>query len=343
MTSEKILYGVRDTFESAAKKATPKYKTTPGRILFAGFMAGAFIAFGFILAIVASAGYNPKLFPDEGNISAFKLLLGAMFPVGLIAVVLAGADLWTGNVLFLSSAKAKRYAGFKDVLYNWIGSYGGNYIGSFFLALVAAVLVGIVAEDPFKTTVIGIATEKVSHSFLEIVFSAIGCNWLVNVAIWQSARVNDGAGKILSMWFPIFAFVAIGFEHSVANMWAIPTAIFLSDYTTLTWSIFFIKNLIPVTIGNAIGGFFFVTFYYWYLSHPEIGPSEMIKEIVDFIAVSVTFLVIMVGVPTVVAIVLDNTLGAGIKFITPLIISIYAIIAAFAMYGQVKAKVGASA
>ncbi len=195
---EQILYGVDTTFEGGiAKKATPKFRTTPGRLLFAGFMAGAFIAFGFLLAVVAASGYSPKLFPDKGNISAFKLLLGAVFPVGLIGgVVIGGADLWTGNVQFLSSAKVKGYADFKCVLYNWFGSYGGNFIGSIFLALLATTLTGLFGHvgDPntFGKVTVSIATGKVSKDMLALFFLGIGCNWLVNLAIWQSARVQDG-------------------------------------------------------------------------------------------------------------------------------------------------------
>lgn len=330
---EQILYGVDTTFEGIAKKATPKFRTTPGRLLFAGFMAGAFIAFGFLLAVVAASGYSPKLFPDKGNISAFKLLLGAVFPVGLIGVVIGGADLWTGNVQFLSSAKVKGYADFKCVLYNWFGSYGGNFIGSIFLALLATTLTGLFGHvgDPntFGKVTVSIATGKVSKDMLALFFLGIGigCNWLVNLAIWQSARVQDGAGKILAIWFPIFAFVAIGFEHAIANMWAIPTGILLSNYT-ITWTKFF-HNLIPVTFGNAVGGFLFVAFYYWYLSHPELTAERLIKEIVDFLVVFIAFWIVATLVPAGIAMALDSALGSGAMYAVPLALSIYYIAGTF--------------
>ncbi|NJE43165.1 formate/nitrite transporter family protein [Thermococcus sp. GR6] len=337
-TKEKILYGVDTTFEAVAKKATPKFKTTPGRLLFAGFMAGAFIAFGFLLAVVAAAGYSPKLFPDTGNISAFKILLGAVFPVGLIAVILAGADLWTGNVQFLSSAKAKGYADFKCVLYNWFGSYGGNFIGSIFLALLVVPLTGLFGHvgDPntFGQVTVGIATGKVSKDILALFFLGIGCNWLVNVAIWQSARVQDGAGKILAIWFPIFAFVAIGFEHAIANMWAIPAGILLSDYA-ITWTQFF-HNIIPVTFGNAIGGFLFVAFYYWYLSHPELTTDRLIKEIIDFLIVFIAFWAVAALVPAGIGIALDQALGKGAMYLVPLVLSAYYIVGAFVLYKKAR-------
>ncbi|ANF22476.1 formate/nitrite transporter family protein [Thermococcus piezophilus] len=335
---EKILYGVDTTFEAVAKKATPKFKTTPGRLLFAGFMAGAFIAFGFLLAVVASAGYSPKLFPDTGNISTFKILLGAVFPVGLIAVILAGADLWTGNVQFLSSAKAKGYADFKCVLYNWFGSYGGNFVGSIFLALLAVPLTHLFGHvgDPntFGQVTVGIATGKVSKDILALFFLGIGCNWLVNVAIWQAARVQDGAGKILAIWFPIFAFVAIGFEHAIANMWAIPTGILLSDYA-ITWTQFF-HNVIPVTFGNAVGGFLFVAFYYWYLSNPELTTDRVIKEIIDFLIVFMAFWVVATLIPAGIGVALDKALGKGAMYLVPLVLSAYYIVGAFVLYKKAR-------
>ncbi|AHL23498.1 formate/nitrite transporter family protein [Thermococcus nautili] len=316
-----ILYGVDSTFEGIAKKATPKFKTTPGRLLFAGFMAGAYIAFGFVLAVIAATGFHD-------NPSAFKLLLGAVFPVGLIAVILAGADLWTGNVQFLSSAKAKGYADFRCVLYNWFGSYGGNFIGSVFIALLAVQLTGLFGHvgDPnaFGKTIVAIAHGKVSKDFIALLFLGIGCNWLVNVAIWQSARVQDGAGKILAIWFPIFAFVAIGFEHAIANMWAIPMGVFLSN-GAINWASFF-HNLIPVTLGNAIGGFLFVSFYYWYLSHPELTARRLAKEIVDFTVVFVAFWVLATLIPAGIALALKNNLYAF-----PLVLSVYYVAGTFAL------------
>jgi len=341
MSKEKVLYGVDSTFEAVAKKATPKFKTTPGRLLFAGFSAGAFIAFGFILAIVAGciAKYPPFAVGDTFNKPLFKILLGAVFPVGLIAVILAGADLWTGNVQFLSAAKAKRYADFKCIFYNWFGSYGGNFIGSIFLALLAVPLTHLFGHvgDPnvFGSTAVAIATGKVSKDILTLFFLGIGCNWLVNVAIWQSARVQDGAGKILAIWFPIFAFVAIGFEHSIANMWAIPTGIIASNYA-ITWSQFF-HNVVPVTFGNAVGGFLFVAFYYWYLSHPELDTSEVIKEIVDFLVVFIAFWVVASLIPAGIGIALDKALGRGAMYLVPLVLAIYYIIGAFVIYKNVKA------
>ena len=333
---EKILYEVNTTLDTVTKKATPKFKTTPGRLLFAGFMAGAFIGFGFILAIVASciAKYPPFANGDIFNKALFKILLGAVFPVGLIAVVLAGADLWTGNVKFLSVAKAKKYADFKYILYNWFGSYGGNFIGSIFLALLVVPLTKLFGSSGnpniLGSTTITIATKKVSKDILALFFLGIGCNWLVNIAIWQSARVQDGAGKILAIWFPIFAFVAIGFEHSIANMWALSTGIIASNYA-ITWSQFF-YNVIPVTFGNAVGGFLFVAFYYWYLAHPELSTDKVIKEIVDFLVVFIAFWTVATLIPAGIGITLDKALGKNAMYIVPLIITIYYIIGTFAIY-----------
>jgi formate/nitrite transporter len=117
---------------------------------------------------------------------------------------------------------------------------------------------------------LGIADAKVNFSFVEALCRGIGCNWLVCLAVWLAASSHDTVGKVFSIFFPIMAFVAMGFEHSVANMYLIPIGLFLKDWAglsasaNLTWAGFIQYNLIPVTIGNIIGGAFFVGVLYWY-------------------------------------------------------------------------------
>jgi len=334
-SEEMILYGVHTTFEEVAKAAVPKFRTTPGRLLYAGFMAGAFIAFGFTLATIAAcvAKFPPYAVGGTFNQPLFKLLLGAVFPMGLIAVVIAGADLWTGNVQSLGSAKGMGYADWRHVIYNWFGSYGGNFIGSIFLALMAVPLTGLFGTtghpNPFGQAAVSIAQKKASLDAISLFFRGVGCNWLVNLAVWQAARVKDGAGKILAIWFPIFAFVAIGYEHAIANMWVIPTAVFASAHK-VTWSQLF-YNLMPVTLGNAVGGFLFVPFYYWYLGHPELSTKRVYRELLDFVAVTLLFFALAVLVPAGIAYGLEAALRKAATYVVPTVVSAYYAAGTFAL------------
>ncbi|MCD6106110.1 MAG: formate/nitrite transporter family protein [Thermoplasmata archaeon] len=274
-----VLYRVDRTLEGIIEVAGPKFRASPGRLFWAAFMAGAFIAVGFLLALVASFSFHPSL---GGNPSLFKLVLGAVFPMGLIAVVIGGADLWTGNVQFVCTLRLSGRAGVGDVLYNWIVSYGGNLAGSLFVAFLAVRLTGLISPGDLGNVVLAIARHKVSLDVEKLFFLGVGCNWLVNLAIWQQSRLQDGAGRILAIWFPIFAFVTIGFEHSIANMFVIGAAAMLPDSGIGYFDM--MRNLVPVTLGNAVGGFLFVSLYYWYLSNPELGPGDVLREVAKFAA-----------------------------------------------------------
>ncbi len=273
-----VLYRVDRTLEGIVEVAGPKFRASPGRLFWAAFMAGAFIALGFLLALVASYSFHPLL---GGNPSLFKILLGAVFPMGLIAVVIGGADLWTGNVQFVCASRLSGRVGLRDVLYNWVVSYGGNLAGSLFLALLATRLTGLLLGRGIGDVVLAIARYKVGLDPIRLFFLGVGCNWLVNLAIWQQSRLSDGAGRILAIWFPIFAFVAIGFEHSIANMFVIGAAAMSPGsgigYTDM------MRNLVPVTLGNAVGGFLFVSLYYWYLADSSAGPMDVLGEVGRFL------------------------------------------------------------
>jgi formate/nitrite transporter len=230
------------------------------RLLTLGFLAGAFVAFGGLLAIIVGGGV-PGIKADNPGLQ--RLIFGGVFPVGLILVVIAGAELFTGNTACCIPAVLSKKIPCTACAKNWCVSYIGNLLGSLFVAYFLTYLTGLVAENPWLGTTISIAEAKVSQDFWQLFFKGIGCNWLVCLAVWLAVASDDVIGKIWGIWFPIMAFVALGFEHSVANMFFIPAGIFYG--ADVTWSQFFIKNLIPVTIGNIIGGAFFVGVVYWYV------------------------------------------------------------------------------
>ena len=246
--------------EAADGVGCAKANLPSGKLLVLGFLAGAFIAFGSLLAIVVGGGM-PGV--KEANPGLQKFVFGAVFPVGLMLVVIAGSELFTGNTACVIPAVLSKKASWRALGRNWGLAYVGNLLGSLFVAYFLAYLTALLARDPWLATTTGIAEGKVSQGFWQLFFKGIGCNWLVCLAVWLAIASDEIAGKVWGIWFPIMAFVALGFEHSVANMFFIPAGIFYG--AQVTWGQFFITNLIPVTLGNIVGGAFFVGVIYWYL------------------------------------------------------------------------------
>ncbi len=219
-----------------------------------GLLAGVFIAFGaMFFTLVMTNQYM--------GLGSARLLGGVAFSLGLILVVVGGAELFTGNNLIVM-AWADRKVSTKKLLRNWGLVYIANLIG----ALGAATLMywsgtlslggGVVAE-----TAVEIANIKVGIDPTQAFIRGILCNVLVCLAIWLCFAARDVAGKILAIIFPISAFVALGFEHSVANMYFIPLGMLLTDGGISVMD--FLRNLIPVTFGNIVGGGLLVAIVYW--------------------------------------------------------------------------------
>ncbi|HUV09068.1 MAG TPA: formate/nitrite transporter family protein, partial [Spirochaetia bacterium] len=203
-----------------------------------------------------------------------KFMSGAVFSLGLMLVIIAGAELFTGNNLMISSVMAREIT-FGRMLKRWGLVYLANFIGSLIIALLFT-FSGLwkTGGGALGAAAVNIAYGKVSLGFTEALFRAIGCNWLVCLAVWMALAARQTIGKIFAIFFPIMGFVAMGFEHSVANMYFIPAGLFLRSLAgiappqganpeALNWVSFLVKNLLPVTIGNIIGGGVFVGMSYW--------------------------------------------------------------------------------
>lgn len=248
-------------------------------------LAGAFIALGALFATTVSAGSMPVTAPDGTVLysavppyGVIRLLAGLAFSLGLILVVVGGAELFTGNNLIVMAWASGKIRGLA-VLRNWIIVYIGNFLG----AVGTAALMFFTKQYTFGANSVGIAALKTAVgkselTFLQAIALGILCNALVCLAVWLSFSARSTIDKILSIIFPITAFVAVGFEHSVANMYFIPYALFVKQFDPvfiqtvssqvphldqLTWRAFFLNNLLPVTIGNIIGGAVLVAAVYW--------------------------------------------------------------------------------
>jgi formate transporter len=245
--------------DAGAKKASMR----PEHALLLGFLGGAFIALGFLLDIRVIANL-PK---EWGTFSS--LLGGAVFPVGLMLIIIAGGELLTGNMMALPIAVLAKRATPGQLVRNWLLVLVSNFIGAIFVAYFFGHILGLTETGPFLTKTVAIAEAKIDETFIQSVISAVGCNWLVCLGVWLAYGADDIGGKILAIWFPIMGFVAIGFQHVVANMFVIPAAIFAGHFT---WADYF-ANFVPVAIGNAIGGGVFVAFIYW-MVHKESLQSQ---------------------------------------------------------------------
>ena len=251
-----------DTAKAIAGTAGAKNSANIVNVILLSFLAGAYIAFGGLLAVVASAG----MLKAGAPLGLEKFVFGAVFPVGLIIVVLAGSELFTGNVMFMTLGVLDGTADVGGLAKNWVISWIFNFVGALFVAYVLAFMGGIVPADPtnaIAAKAIAVSEGKVKLDFLTAMIRGIGCNWLVCLAVWLANASDDVIGKIVGIWFPIMAFVCIGFEHSVANMFFIPLGMFLGA-EGVNWGSIIIGNLLPVTIGNIIGGAVFVACIYWY-------------------------------------------------------------------------------
>jgi formate transporter FocA len=260
--------------EKAEAAGVKKAELSIGTTFILAVLAGAFIALGAIFATTVTAGAAGYL-----PFGVVRLLGGLVFCLGLVLVVVAGAELFTGNNLIVMAWASRRIATL-GLLRNWTIVYAGNLVG----ALATAALLVASGQYAFGAGSIGlnalaIAEAKCSLGFVQAFALGILCNALVCLAVWLCFSARSTTDKILSILFPITAFVAAGFEHCVANMYFVPVALLIAefapaefwqsvdrlavDYPTLTWSRFAIGNLLPVTLGNVVGGSLLVGAVYW--------------------------------------------------------------------------------
>ncbi|MBI2953216.1 MAG: formate/nitrite transporter family protein [Chloroflexi bacterium] len=306
---------IADASEAAEKKCMLKF----GQVLVLGVIASAYLAMATTLSIAVAAGIEPT--------SLQKLVMGAVFPVGLIAVIIAVSELSTGNYLTTALGALSLRVSWKQTLYNWAGSYAGNFLGAFLLAVViifgARVLVGPMWGEQWIALLQKTVAAKASLSPVEAFFRGILCIWLVDLAVWQAYRVKDTTSKFLLIWFPTFAFFALGLEHSVVNMFLFPTAIFTG--ADVTWSQFLVNNLTPVVMGNVVGGVFIVGVLYWYSAGLPIvrrlgnGSAEVLVEqgssrvleanLAKGVATSAAFVVLFPGIAGGLSLLLPADLG----------------------------------
>jgi formate transporter len=298
-----VFHSPIEIFAKAGETGKYKSRLTTTNLVLRGFLAGAFIAVGGTLATVCSTGIvagasavkdAPQLAFGVSSAGFGQLIMGAVFPVGVLITVLSGAELFTGDALLTPVAAFTGKVNWRQVLNLWIWVYLGNLIGSVVFAYFCAngpfVSFGVntatgattATITAFGKQAVAIAVAKTSYvgmmGFYSAFLKGIAGNWLVNLAILLALCADDAVGKFLGIWFPIMALVSNGFEYSVANMYFISAGILTAGVTntvtTVNWINMWTANLIPVTIGNLVGGFFFAGVIYWIAFKKEIGALK---------------------------------------------------------------------
>ncbi len=251
----------------------------PLAVFVLSILGGAFIGFGAVFATtVGAGGIGPDTIMPYG---VMRLLTGLVFATGLIMVVVAGAELFTGNNM-LVMAWASGKVSTRAVLVNWAIAFAGNFLG----AIATATLVFVSAHYTFGGGAVGlnalaIANSKSALGFGPAFMLGILCNALVCLAVWMCYGARTTIDRVVTIIPPISAFVAAGFEHSIANIYFIPMGLFIktwapdgfwsaigkspADFQAITWDNFIFANLIPVTLGNIVGGSLMVAAVYWFV------------------------------------------------------------------------------
>lgn len=255
---------IESAIEIGQKKVSISNKSF-GKLSILSILAGAYIAFGGTLSLIVGYGF-PEATAD--NPSLQRILSGFMFPIGLILVVILGAELFTGNNALLIPAYMQRKYKMWDVMKNWGLVYLGNFVGAVTFTYLFVYECGLTANSPYMDAVVKIAENKVcTMSWLTVFLKGIGANWCVCLAVWLALSSKSFVGKMIGCWLPVMAFVALGYEHSIANMFYIPAGVFEGAQISLYDAI--INSFIPATIGNIVGGAVFVGMAYAYINNKK--------------------------------------------------------------------------
>lgn len=236
----------RDIIITATAVGADKAGRTAARLFVLSVLAGAFIALGGALSIMLGQGVSPAAGPGVQ-----RLLSALAFPVGLFLVVTFGADLFTGNNALLIPALNSRRIGASAVVKNWVMVWIGNFVGALLFTVLFVSLSGIFDNEPYHTAVCNIANTKANLAPHVIFLRGIGANWCVCLAVWLALGSKTLGTKALACWIPVAAFVALGYEHCIANMFFIPCGMLAGADVSI---IQLCANLALSTAGNIIGG-----------------------------------------------------------------------------------------
>mmetsp|Transcript_53105 Transcript_53105/g.126687 ORF Transcript_53105/g.126687 Transcript_53105/m.126687 type:complete len:350 (+) Transcript_53105:111-1160(+) len=237
----------KDSYFSTVETGLYRANMSARKKLHASIMGGCYVAFAGLLALSISGNMQGITASNPG---IQRMIFAALFPMNLLLVLNSGAQLVTGNAMTVPAAVFEGLATWRSLWRTMVISSFGNFIGCVGIAALA-VKCGLVV-DGTKALALTTLVKKTSIPLMETLIRAVFCNWLVCMAIFMASSASDMAGRMVGIWFPISTFVAIGFEHSVANMFLLPLGIFAGG--AVSWKAVFLKNLLPVFVGNIVGG-----------------------------------------------------------------------------------------
>ena len=257
------------TVEAIDDAAVAKSALPNAHLFVMSVLGGVFIAVGALLAIVVAGGATGL---QEANPGLVRLILGAVFPVGFIAVVLTGAGLFTSDCATQMVPWYRRRVSTSAMGRLLAVAYLGNVVGAIGLAIAARAGGILGPEQVWTPYLLSLAEGKVTHGWIEVLTKGVLANMLVCVAAWQAYSSRSTEGKILGIWFPVMAFVALGTEHSIANLFFIPAA--MLSGAPITAAEFVTANLTPATLGNWIGGALVIGLpYAWLYARDRIDDA----------------------------------------------------------------------
>ncbi len=251
----------------AAKGKADKVNNSLIRYFILAMMAGIYVGFGIMLIFSLGAPFKAAGSP------AVKLVMGTTFGLALTLVIFAGSELFTGNNMIMTIGSLKKTVTWKDTIKVWVVSYTGNLAGSLLLAFTL-VQTGLITKEPLNSFILGATAGKMNAPTMELFFRGILCNMLVCLAIWMATKAKDDTAKLLLIFWCLLGFIGAGFEHSIANMTLLGIGLFIPhDPTLISWA-GFMHNLIPVTIGNLIGGAVMIGGMYYFV----LGEKSLRRE-----------------------------------------------------------------
>ena len=244
-------------FAKAAVAKRAHLKSDPFGFLILATMAGAYVGLGVLLIFSVGQGVDSGIRP---------IVMGASFGLALILVVFAGSELFTGHTMYMTHGLLTGRTGLSDLTKCWGASWAGNLVGAFMLSVLFVYGGGgTVLDAEGKLLIHEVAEKKMHGAPLALFLNGILCNWLVCLAIWTAARASNEMAKIAIIWFCLYAFIAAGFEHSVANMTVFSVAL-LSNHPPSITLVEAARNLFFVSIGNAFAGVVIMGFGYWFVA-----------------------------------------------------------------------------
>ncbi|KAH9208026.1 Formate/nitrite transporter-domain-containing protein [Leptodontidium sp. 2 PMI_412] len=254
-------YTPAETIELVSRAGVKKGNMRPDKVFLSAVSAGCLLSFGCAVSLSA---YTAPWFQE--NAPGLIRMIGALvFPLGLVMVVLTGADLFTATTMYTAVSVLHGRLSIWKMLLHWFLCFWGNLAGALFVMAIIFGYGGVFDTSPYRDEAIAFAIKKqITPQFHQIFLRSIGCNWLVCLACYLAMQAKDLNSKVIGMWWPIFAFVSLGLDHVVANMFFIPLGIWLHT-PGLTIGLYVWKGIIPAGLGNIIGGALFCGGYYWWM------------------------------------------------------------------------------